>query len=148
MAGQGDRHESDLVAQAAKQELTALVKETEDMRSTSQYYPRCTEILAKAQQALALWGFNPKAVRLRQETLALFADLALRGKDWGLADSVLRDLKLTGSGGHALAQPLETRLRALREKDRTREFLIRRMARPITAASPASRPWACSGSWS
>ncbi|HYF51964.1 MAG TPA: protein kinase [Planctomycetota bacterium] len=129
LAGQGDREESEALAQAARNELTALQKETEDMLNTSPFYPRCTEILAKTQQSLTLWGFNPRAVRVRQEALATFADLALRGKDWGLAESALRDLRLTGSGGHALAGPLDGRLRAAREKARNREYLFQRGAR-------------------
>jgi hypothetical protein len=135
LAGQGDRRESDALTEAARAEFTALAKEVEDLVVTSPYYPRCTEIVAKAQQALVLWGINPRAVRVRQEALALFADLAVRGKDWGLAESVLRDLKFSGSGGHALAVPVEARLREQREKSRARDYIIRRMARVAAIGS-------------
>ncbi|MCW8129448.1 MAG: protein kinase [Planctomycetota bacterium] len=128
-AGQGDRTESDALARTAREELTALAKDSDGLRLTSSFYARCGEILAKTQQALALWGFNPRAVRVRQETLALYADLAVRGRDWGLAEAHLRDLRLSGAGGAALANPVEQRLRANREAWNRRQALFVRATR-------------------
>lgn len=128
-AGQGDRTESDALTKAAREEFTALAKEVDGLRVTSPYYARCGEILAKTQQALALWGFNPRAVRLRQEALALYADLAVSGRDWGLAESHIRDLRLSGAGGAALAQPVEARLRESRDNWNRRQALILRASR-------------------
>ncbi|MFH0939825.1 MAG: serine/threonine-protein kinase [Planctomycetota bacterium] len=135
LAGQGDQRDSEALTQAARDELTVLTKEVADLLVTSPYYPRCTDIVAKTQQAITLWSFNSHAVRVRQEALALFADLATRGRDWGLAESLLRDLKLSGSGGHALAGPIELRLRTQREKLRLRDFVVRRMARIAVVAA-------------
>ncbi len=129
VVGQSNRTESDALAQAAREALTTLAKETDGLRVTSPYYPRCAAILAKSQQSLARWGFNPRAVRVRQETLALYADLALRGQDWGLAESLLIDLKLSGSGGSALSQPIHQRLVTDREKWRHKQELLKKTAR-------------------
>jgi len=127
--GQGDRTESDALARVAREELSALAKETESLRVTSPFYARCGEIIAKAQQALTLWGHNPRAVRLRQEALALYASLAVRGRDWGLAESQLRDLRLSGAGGAALAQPIELELRESRAAWNNRQALMLRATR-------------------
>lgn len=129
LAGQNRRLESDALAQEARGELTSLENEVQDLRVTSPYYPRCAEIIAKSQQALARWGFNPRAVRVRQEALALYAELAVRGKDWGLAESLLRDLSLSGSGGAALARPVHQRLLERRSEWQRREYIWRRTAR-------------------
>jgi len=128
-AGQGDRAESDATTREAREALTKLAAETEDLRVVSPYYPRCADVLAKAQSALALWGFNPRAMRVRQEALALYADLAVRGRDWGLAESLLRDLRLSGAGGAALATPVEQRLREHRVSWERRQILLQRASR-------------------
>ncbi|MCZ7646562.1 MAG: serine/threonine protein kinase [Planctomycetota bacterium] len=128
-AGQGNRGESMELASQARADLDALRREVGGLQVTSPYYPRCAEALAKAHQALALWGHNPRATRVRQEVLEFYADLALRGRDWGLAESLLRDLRLSGSGGGALAQPAEQRLRTQREAWRRREAFFRRAYR-------------------
>ncbi|MBE7465875.1 MAG: serine/threonine protein kinase [Planctomycetes bacterium] len=128
-AGQGNRSESQDLASDARRELETLARETADIRVTPPYYPRCAEVLAKAHQALALWGHNPRATRLRQEALAIYADLALRGQDWGLAESLLRDLRLSGSGGGSLSQPLEQRLRSERDSWRRRQIFFQRAYR-------------------
>ncbi|MBI3830792.1 MAG: serine/threonine protein kinase [Planctomycetes bacterium] len=128
-AGQGDRTESDALTKTAREEFAALAKDVDGMRVTSPFYARCGEVLAKTQQALALWGFNPRAVRLRQEALALYADLAVTGRDWGLAESHIRDLRLSGAGGAALAQPVDARLRQSRDTWNRRQALIVRASR-------------------
>jgi serine/threonine protein kinase len=129
LAGQGDRHESELLVREGRQELEILRTETELLRVVSPYYPRCTELLAKVARAQALWNLNPRATRLRRETLHFYADLALRGRDWGLAESLLRDLRLTGAEGVTASAPLESRLREERRKWERREYLLDRAAR-------------------
>ena len=129
LAGQSDRNESEALANEARESLTALAQATVDLRVTSPFYPRCAEIVNKAQQALTLWGHNPRAMRVRQEAIALYADLALRNRDWGLAESLLRDLKLSGAGGGPLAQSLENRLRQYRGTMQRSDYLLRRSAK-------------------
>ncbi|MCK6474290.1 MAG: serine/threonine protein kinase [Planctomycetes bacterium] len=113
--GQGDRESSLKLGGEARKELDEMVAEVRENRISAPLYPRCAEVLAKAQQSLTLWGNNHRAARVRQEALALYADLARQSRDWGLAESLLRDLRLTGSGAAALAQPIENRLRQQRE---------------------------------
>lgn len=113
--GQGDRESSMKLSGEARKELDEMVAEVRESRISAPLYPRCAEVLAKAQQSLTLWGNNHRATRVRQEALALYADLARQSRDWGLAESLLRDLRLTGSGAAALAQPIENRLRQQRE---------------------------------
>ena len=126
MAGQGDRVESDALAKEAREALATLTLDAEKLWTATILYTRCAEILASAQRALILWGHNPRAVRVRQEALALYATLATRGKDWGLTESLLRDLRLSGSGGAALAQPVEQSLREARAAwVRRQSFFIR-----------------------
>ena len=129
LANQGNRDESEEFAREGRDELAKLTADSADMRVTSLFYPRCAEVLYKAQQSLTQWAHNPRAMRLRQEALALYARLGIRGKDWGLVESHLLDLKNSGSGGAALAAPIENEMRVQREAWNRKEYLLRRNAR-------------------
>lgn len=126
---QGDRTESNALARQARVAQDRLAKKVKETEDPTPYYPHCSDILALTRLALKLWGFNPRAIRVQQECLALYASLALRGHDWGLADSLLRDLKLTGAGGAALAVRFEKQLREDRARWERRELVLRRTAR-------------------
>ncbi len=137
-ARQGDRNESDALAKQARSTLNRLqqkIRSIGDADDRAPFYPRCTDILALTRLSLKLWGYNPRAISVQQDCLVLYGNLAMQCRDWGLAESLMRDLKLTGSAGVVQAARLEKQVKVSREAWERRSFLLRRTARAAAIAT-------------